>query len=175
MLFWFSALRGDVHPRGEGIRQRCSSDHARYPCGQPGKPTVSVKIKASKTDPFHQGVLVYVGRTNQPLCPVSELLVYMVRRATGQGPCSSSRMAGLSQGYVLPLRSGRLCWQLGLARSPILGIFCLLGLPPLLLGQKKKSRKSSAYQLYIKTPRDHLASISRKQVAQRQQLVSIVL
>jgi len=86
MLFWFSALRGDVHPRGEGIRQRCSSDHARYPCGQPGKPTVSVKIKASKTDPFHQGVLVYVGRTNQPLCPVSALLAYMVRRGNRPGP-----------------------------------------------------------------------------------------
>jgi len=136
--------------------------------------SVQVRIKASKTDHFHQGVLVYVGRTNQPLCPVSELLVYMVRRATGQGPCSSSRMAGLSQGYVLPLRSGRLCWQLGLARSPILGIFSYWGCHHC-CSAKKKSRKSSAYQLYIKTPRDHLASISRKQVAQRQQLVSIVL
>ena len=44
--------------------------------------SVQVRIKASKTDPLRQSVLVYVGCTNQPLCPVSALLVYMVRRAT---------------------------------------------------------------------------------------------
>ena len=97
--------------------------------------SVQVRIKASKTDPFHQGVLVYVGHTNQPLCPVSALLVYMVRRATGQVPCSSSRMAGLSRGHVSSSRSGRLCWQLGLTQSPIQGIFSVLGLPPLLFGK----------------------------------------
>jgi len=132
--------------------------------------SVQVRINASKTDPFRQGVLVYVDHINQPLCPVSALLVYMVRRATGQGPCSSSRMAGLSQRYVLPLRSGRLCWQLGLARSPILGIFSLLGLPPLLLGQKKVGRAQpisfTSRLLVITWPADHLASVSRKLVAQ---------
>ena len=46
--------------------------------------TIQVKIKASKTAPFRQEVLVYVGRTNKPLCPVSALLAYMVVR--GKGP-----------------------------------------------------------------------------------------
>ena len=157
MLFWFSALQGGAHLTMQDIHVDNLANTQ----------SVQVRIKSSKTVPFRQGVLVYVGRTNQPLCPVSALLVYMVRRATGQGPCSSSRMAGLSQGYVLSLRSGRLCRQLGLTRSPILGIFSVLGLPPLLLGPPpKKTGKSSAYQLYIKTSRDHLASISRKLVAQ---------
>ena len=42
--------------------------------------TMQVKTKASKTDPFRQGVLVYVGRTNKPLCPVSALVM------RGKGP-----------------------------------------------------------------------------------------
>ena len=48
--------------------------------------TMQVKIKASETDPFRQGVLVYVGKTNKPLCPVSALLAYMVMRGKGPGP-----------------------------------------------------------------------------------------
>jgi len=31
---------------------------------------VQVHIKASKTDPFRKGVSVYLGRTNNDLCPV---------------------------------------------------------------------------------------------------------
>jgi len=31
---------------------------------------VQVRIKASKKDPFRKGVLVYLGRTNNDLCPV---------------------------------------------------------------------------------------------------------
>lgn len=49
--------------------------------------SVQIKIKASKTNPFHQGVLVCVGRTNKPLCQVSALLhTYMVMRANKPGP-----------------------------------------------------------------------------------------
>ena len=39
-----------------------------------------VHIKASKTDPFRVGVDVFVGRTDNDLCPVSAVLVYMSMR-----------------------------------------------------------------------------------------------
>ena len=41
---------------------------------------IKIRIKCSKTDPFHQGVDVYVGKTNQLLCPITSItLRYMVR------------------------------------------------------------------------------------------------
>ena len=47
---------------------------------------VRVRIKASKTDPFREGMDVYFGQTGLPLCPVSAVLDYMVRRKEGPGP-----------------------------------------------------------------------------------------
>lgn len=48
--------------------------------------SLQIRIKASKTDPFRQGVAIYVGRTNMPLCPVASLLSYMVQRGNKPGP-----------------------------------------------------------------------------------------
>ena len=45
-----------------------------------------VQIKASKTDPFRQGVTLVIGRTNNNLCPVTAILVYMAARGPGPGP-----------------------------------------------------------------------------------------
>ena len=47
---------------------------------------LQVNLKASKTDPFHIGVKVYVGRTNCPLCPVAAVLSYLTRRGSDLGP-----------------------------------------------------------------------------------------
>ena len=38
---------------------------------------VTVRIKASKTDPYRQGVMVYMGRAGEELCPVAVVLGYM--------------------------------------------------------------------------------------------------
>ena len=41
-------------------------------------PTVlCVRLKQSKTDPFRAGVSIYMGRTNQQLCPVAAVLAYL--------------------------------------------------------------------------------------------------
>lgn len=45
---------------------------------------ISVRIKQSKTDPFRQGVSIYLG--NSPLCPVAALLSYLVVWHCGEGP-----------------------------------------------------------------------------------------
>ena len=45
-----------------------------------------VRLKASKTDLFRVGVNVSVGRTGNPLCPVTAVLLYMVARGPGSGP-----------------------------------------------------------------------------------------
>ena len=44
-------------------------------------------IKASKTDPFRKGVKVYLGRTNNKLCPVAAVAAYLaIRHKQGAGP-----------------------------------------------------------------------------------------
>ena len=47
--------------------------------------TISIRIKQSKTDPFRQGVTIYLGRTNSMVCPVAALLSYLVLRGKGEG------------------------------------------------------------------------------------------
>ena len=44
---------------------------------------LEVRIKASKMDPFWQGLH---GRTNTELCPVATMLSYMIQRGTDDGP-----------------------------------------------------------------------------------------
>ena len=41
---------------------------------------VQVRIKASKTDPFRKGVVVYLGRTDNDLCPVGAVAAYLAVR-----------------------------------------------------------------------------------------------
>ena len=48
--------------------------------------TLNIKIKASKTDPFREGVDIYVGTTNCDLCPVMAVLAYIAKRPVGAGP-----------------------------------------------------------------------------------------
>ena len=47
---------------------------------------ISVCIKKSKTDPFRQGVTIFLGRTDAVICPVAALLAYLARRGSGDGP-----------------------------------------------------------------------------------------
>jgi len=47
---------------------------------------LEVRIKASKTNPFRQGVLVYLGVTHSSLCPVAAILHYVVICGPSPGP-----------------------------------------------------------------------------------------
>ena len=47
---------------------------------------LEVRIKASKTDPFQQGVSVFLGATERDVCPVAFILSYMVLRGHDSGP-----------------------------------------------------------------------------------------
>ena len=48
--------------------------------------SIQVTIKASKTDPFRQGVTLHIGVAGGPLCPVAAILNYMVARGNSPGP-----------------------------------------------------------------------------------------
>ena len=47
---------------------------------------LQVTIEQSKTDPFRQGVTLYLGRTHFPICPVTAVLPYLAVRGNKHGP-----------------------------------------------------------------------------------------
>ena len=48
--------------------------------------TLQVRLKQSKTDPFRQGIYLFVGKTGSDLCPVSAVLAYLAVRGKNEGP-----------------------------------------------------------------------------------------
>ena len=130
---------------------------------------IEVYIKASKTDPFRQGVRVYLGRTNSELCPVAAVLAYMVERQSSPGPffkfvdgryltrarfVSEIRAALQAAGVPDSGYSGH-SFRIGAATTAVLN-----GVPDSLI--KTMGRwQSSAYTLYIRTPRETLCSVAR--------------
>ena len=48
--------------------------------------SMRIRIKASKTDPFRQGVDIFVGQMGKVLCPVSAMLAYLEAQDNHPGP-----------------------------------------------------------------------------------------
>ena len=130
---------------------------------------LQVHLKASKTDPFRTGVDVFVGRTKCKLCPVAAVLSYMVKRGQGKGPLfvftsgkpltrarfvaevkEALTMAGMDStsysGHSFRSGAATTAASRGLDETTIK-----------MLGRWQ----SNAYQVYIKTPRDQLAQVSK--------------
>ena len=131
---------------------------------------VEVRIKASKTDPFRRGVSVYLGRAAGPLCPVAAVLSYMVSRGTGPGPFftfgdgrSLTRerfvaavRSALSTAGLNPGKYAGHSFRIGAATTA-----AQLGIQDSLI--KTLGRwESSAYTLYVRTPRETLCSVSQR-------------
>ena len=45
-----------------------------------------IQIEQSKTDPFRQGVGIYLGRTGEEICPVRGILPYLAQCGSCPGP-----------------------------------------------------------------------------------------
>jgi len=48
--------------------------------------TLRCHLKQSKTDRFHQGIDIFVGKTNNQLCPVAAMMAYLAARGASPGP-----------------------------------------------------------------------------------------
>lgn len=129
---------------------------------------LQVIIKASKTDPFRQGVAVFIGKAPGVLCPVTAILRYMVRRGSGQGPFfiladgkyltrarfvvairTALAVAGIDasrySGHSFRIGAATTAAQKGVSDSLI----------------KTMGRwESSAYLVYIRTPRPTLCAVA---------------
>ena len=129
---------------------------------------LKLRLKALKTDPFRKGIDVVVGKTNNKLCPVTALLAYLALQ--GNGP-----------GFLFQFRDGKLLTKSRFVEAvrEALGV---AGLDPrayaghsFRIGAATTARvcglsdstiqmlgrwSSSAYLVYIRTPREHLATFS---------------
>lgn len=135
------------------------------------KPTVvQVRIKASKTDPFRKGVSVYLGRTDRDLCPVGAVAAYLAVRGRDPGPffrfiggkpltrvalVRRVREALQPSGVDVSKYSGH-SFRIGAATAA-----AAVGIEDSLIKTLGRWR-SSAYQVYVRVPRERLASVSKQ-------------
>ena len=130
---------------------------------------LQVRIKASKTDPFRSGVDVFVGRTNGSLCPVAAVLSYMMKRGSNPGPLfifsdgkplTRSRFVSEVKEALAKAGVDSSCYSGHSFRSGAATTAAKRGIGETTI--KMLGRwQSNAYQVYIKTPRDQLAQVSR--------------
>ena len=127
-----------------------------------------VRIHLRGTDPFRHGVDIYLGRTDKDLCPVGALLAFLAVHPCNHGPLfiyadgtpltreklvEAVRQA-LQQAGVSPAGYSGHSFRIGAATTA-----ARAGLEDSLV--KMLGRwESTAYQRYIKTPRETLAALS---------------
>ena len=130
---------------------------------------LEIYIKASKTDPFWQGVRVYLGKSNTDICPVASVLAYMVVRGPRQGPFfvfadghgltrdrlvtalrSALHSAGIPEhnyaGHSFRVGAATTAAQNGVPESIIKTMGCW---------------ESAAYMLYIRTPQETHCAVAQ--------------
>ena len=129
--------------------------------------SLRVRIKSSKTDPFRPGCVIYLGRGQAPLCPISAILAYLHRRGPLSGPLFidthgqpltrsrlSSFVQSVLQGAGIPGQFSGHSFRIGAATTAT-----QCSIPDHLI--KTMGRWSSdAYQLYVRTPADSVLEVS---------------
>lgn len=131
--------------------------------------TLKVRIKASKTDPFRQGIDIFIGRTDNDLCPVAAMLAYLTKRGHKEGMLFHFKDGRLltRERFVAKVRS--VLTAAGIDCKPYSGHSFRIGaateagrkgLPPATI-QTLGRWQSSAYLLYVRMSREELAGISK--------------
>ena len=130
---------------------------------------LKIRLKRSKTDQFSQGVDIFVEKTGCPLCPVAGVTAYMVQRGTGEGPFfqfadrTPLTKARFTEQIRAILRDAGLPYDHFAGHSFRIGAATAAANAGL---QDSTIRtlgrwNSNAFLLYIRTPREQLASLTR--------------
>ena len=159
---------------GQAYDQSCHLSLEDVAIDSPSNPSVMrVRLKQSKTDPFRQGVDIFLGTTKTSLCPVMAMLAYLALRGRSAGPLFirsngspltrshlvDSVKSALRQCGIDPAKYNGHSFRIGAATTA-----AACGIPDATI--KMLGRwESSAYSLYIKTPRAQLASIATQLAA----------
>lgn len=129
---------------------------------------LQIKLKASKTDPFRQGIDIHIGKTNNALCPISATLNYLAVRGTEPGllftysdhsPLTKSKFTEsfrmlLSQAGLNSCQYAGHSFRVGAASTA-----AARGIEDSII-QTLGRWKSDAYLTYVRLPPENLAAIS---------------
>ena len=137
----------------------------------PANPTsIRVVIKASKTDPFRKGVAIVIGRTDNPICPVTAMMAYLAVRGMNQGPLFRCQDGSPLTRDSFVQRVKQTLKKAGFDSSQYAGhsfrigaatTAAACGIQDSLI--KTLGRwESSAYLAYVKIPRETLAGVSHR-------------
>ena len=128
---------------------------------------IKLRLEASKTDPFRKGVDIVLGRTNNQLCPIADLLAYLAVKSGKPGFLfafndgrlltkvrfvNKVRQALSLAGLDAKCYAGH-SFRIGAATTS--GMCRLSDFTIKMLGRWE----STAYLLYIRTPRVQLAKL----------------
>ena len=130
---------------------------------------VQFHLKQSKCDQFGRGADVILGTTDDPICPVKAILAYLPRRDNRSGPYflvhDSSpawfvrRLRSILESVGLPqLAYAGHSFRIGAATTA-----ALAGLEDSLI-QGMGRWNSSAFLVYIRTPKEQLAAVAKQLV-----------
>ena len=133
---------------------------------------IQVTIKQSKTDPFRQGCKLCLGKTGANICPISAILPYLATRGSCQGPLfilddgiyltrqlfASQLSAVLEQAGIDSKGYNTHSFRIGAATTAK-----EKGISDVHVKMLGRWR-SDAYQLYIRTPQQQLAQLTRQLV-----------
>jgi len=134
---------------------------------------MKVHLKYSKTDQLGQGVDIFIGKTGCALCPIQATIAYMAVRGSSEGPYFR-----LSCGHPLtkPYFTSHIreaLQAIGLPESQFAGHSFRIGAATTAASAGLEDStirtlgrwNSSAFLLYIRTPREQLAMLSRALLA----------
>ena len=127
-----------------------------------------VSLKASKTDPFRHGVHIFIGLTDNELCPITAMLRYLAIRGNAPGPLFRFADGRYLTRQRLVDRLRRVLNEANINCSEYCGHSFRIGAATMAAARgiqdatiKMLGRwESSAYQRYIQTPREDLSAIS---------------
>ena len=135
----------------------------------PTNPTImQVRIKSSKTDPFRKGVDIYLGRTHNSLCLIMAMMAYLSVRGDTAGPLfhfkdgkplTRDRFVNKLQDTLRNIGICQGSYSGHSFRAGATTTAAQHGIPDATI-QLLGRWQSTAYLVYIKTPRDKLASIT---------------
>lgn len=130
-----------------------------------------VRIKASKTDLFRKGCFVHIGRGCFPLCALQAVLAYLAVRGNSDGPLFLFQDGQPLSRAALTARIRQILAGAGVSdnfsshsfRTGAATVAARHSIPDHLI-QALGCWSSSAYQAYIRTPSETLASLSLRLV-----------
>ena len=131
--------------------------------------TVKIFLKKAKTDPFGNGVNIFLGRNDTLLCPVTAVLRYLAVRTEAVGPLfvwednsplTRDQFVRRVKKALQSVGADASCYSGHSFGIGAVTAAAMAGVPAdtiKMLGRWE----SDAYRLYIRTPRETLAAISR--------------